>query len=118
MISEMEVHARSKLLSLIQIEVENKDIDFRKLKLERLLIPGQLVSLLRMLTNLVHISHRGQAPFERDPKYLHMIMSLTHDSVSQATMKEWAIMFIRNVTEWSERLRNEISKIKIEMKVE
>lgn len=70
------------------------------------MIPGQLVSLLRMLTNLVHISHRGQAPFERDPKYLHMIMSLTHDSVSQATMKEWAIMFIRNVTEWSQHLRD------------
>lgn len=47
-----------------------------------------------------------------------MVMSLTHDSVSQATMKEWAIMFIRNVSEWSEKLREEIGKIKLEMKVE
>lgn len=78
-----------------------------------MLAPGQLVQLLRLLTNLVHINHRSQVPFEKDPKYLHMIMSLTHDSVSQATMKEWAIMFIRNVTEWSQQIREEISKIKI-----
>lgn len=80
--------------------------------------PGQMVFLLRLLTNLVHINHRAQVPFEKEPKYLHMIMSLTHDSISQATMKEWAIMFIRNVTEWSEKLREEISKIQLEMKVE
>lgn len=46
-----------------------------------------------------------------------MILSLTHDSVSQITMKEWAIMFIRNVSEWSPILRNEIAGIKVEMKV-
>jgi len=47
-----------------------------------------------------------------------MILSLTHDSVSQATMKEWAIMFIRNVSEWSEILREELGKVKIEMRVQ
>jgi hypothetical protein len=46
-----------------------------------------------------------------------MILSLTHDSVSQATMKEWAIMFIRNVSEWSPILREEIGKINMQMKV-
>lgn len=63
------------------------------------------MGLLRLLTNLVHINHRAQIPFENDAKYLHMVLSLTHDSVSQATMKEWAIMFIRNVSEWSDKLR-------------
>jgi hypothetical protein len=82
-----------------------------------MLANGQLVSILRLLTNLVHINHRAQIPFEVEPKYLHMILSLTHDSVSQATMKEWAIMFIRNVSEWSEKLREEISAVKVEMKV-
>jgi hypothetical protein len=63
--------------------------------------PGQLVLLLRLFTNLVHINHRAQIPFEKEPKYLHMILSMTHNSISQSTMKEWAIMFIRNVSEWS-----------------
>lgn len=66
---------------------------------------GQLVGILRLLVNLVHINHRAQIPFEADPRYLHIILSLTHDSVSQITMKEWAIMFIRNVCEWSQKLR-------------
>jgi hypothetical protein len=83
------------------------------LHLERILANGQLVSLMRLLANIVHINHRAQKPFENDPKYLHMVLSLTHDSVSQATMKEWAIMFIRNVSEWSEKLRQEISSIKV-----
>ena len=47
-----------------------------------------------------------------------MILSLTHDSASQATMKEWAIIFIRNVSEWSAKLREEIGGVKMEMKVE
>lgn len=71
------------------------------------------MSVLRLLTNLVHINQRSQVPFEEEPKYLHMVLSLTHDSVSQATMKEWAIMFIRNVSEWSHKLREEISAVKV-----
>ena len=47
-----------------------------------------------------------------------MIMGLTHESASQATMSEWAIMFIRNVSEMSEKLKEEIGKIKMEVKVE
>ena len=47
-----------------------------------------------------------------------MILGLTHDTVSQATMNEWAIMFIKNVTQMSEKLREEIAKIKMEVKVE
>ena len=46
-----------------------------------------------------------------------MVMSLTHET-GQVTLKEWAIMFIRNVSECSERIREEISKVKVEMKVE
>ena len=96
---------------------ELAQIELKGLVLEQVLAPGQLVSLCRLLSNLVHISQRAQAAFEKDAKYLHMVLSLTHDSVSQATMKEWAIMFIRNVSEWSPILRQEIAKVSLQMKV-
>lgn len=67
--------------------------------------PGQLVLILRLISNLVHINRRAQIPFEKDFKYIHMIMGLTHDSASQITIKEWAVLIIKNVTEWSEILR-------------
>jgi hypothetical protein len=85
---EMEREAKRKLLAFADIdETAIGATEVKVLKLDRLLANGQLVSLLRLLSNLVHINHRAQIPFENDPKYLHMILSLTHDSVSQATMK-------------------------------
>lgn len=85
---EMEKEAKRKLLKIANIDENTIEAtEIKALKLDRLLSNGQLVSILRLLTNLVHINHRAQIPFEKDPKYLHMILSLTHDSVSQATMK-------------------------------
>jgi len=76
-----------------------------------------LVLVLRLLNNLVHINNRAQAIFEKDPKYLHMIMSLSHDTATQATMREWSILFIKNVSD-NEKLRDEIGKVQMTMKVE
>ena len=116
-VSEMGKEALKKLFKLYSISQEGI-VRVKGLELEKILAPGQLVLLLRLFTNMVHINHKAQIPFEKDSKYIHMIMSLTHDSATQATMKEWAIMFIRNVSEWSEILRDEMGKIKMEIKVE
>ena len=99
--------AKKKLFYFVSLDkYADLDINIKKLSLETVLGPGQLVLLLRMITNLVHINHRAQIPFEEDNKNLHMIMGRTHESATQATMSEWAIMFIRNVTEMSEKLKS------------
>jgi len=46
-----------------------------------------------------------------------MIMSLSHDTATQATMREWSILFIKNVSD-NDKLRDEIGKVQMTMKVE
>jgi hypothetical protein len=62
---------------------------------------GQLTSIVRILSNLVHINEEAQKYFEDNLEYFRMIMSLTHESEAQMTMKNWAIVFLRNVSERS-----------------
>lgn len=60
----MELEAKNKLFKAVALEpIQN--IDIREMKLEKVLAPGQLVFLLRLFTNLVHINHRAQVPFEK-----------------------------------------------------
>ena len=79
---------------------------------------GQLVSIIRMLSNLVHINEVAQKYFEENIKYFRIIMSLTHEFESQLTMKNWAIVFLRNVSERSTVLRSELEKLQIDVKVD
>lgn len=65
MITEMELEAKNKLFKAVALEPPLKNIDIREMKLEKVLAPGQLVFLLRLFTNLVHINHRAQVPFEK-----------------------------------------------------
>ena len=102
MMVDMEVEVKAKLLAATSLQdYPVEEIEVKDLCLDKILAEGQLVLLLRLLTNLVHINHAAQVPFEKETKYMHIILSLTHDSASQITMKEWAIMFIRNVAEGS-----------------
>ncbi len=64
------------------------------------------------MTNLIHINNEALKYFENNLKYVHMIMSLTHDSEMNLTMKNWAVLFIKNSCD-SQILRDEIAKIKI-----
>ena len=66
---------------------------------------GQLVSIIRVLCNLVHINGEAQKYFEENMEYFRMVMCLTHENESQMTMKQWAIVFLRNVAERSNILR-------------
>lgn len=62
----MEKEAKKKLLHSVELEIPKEkieNIDIKLLVLEKVLAPGQLVSVLRLLTNLVHINHRSQIPF-------------------------------------------------------
>ena len=68
------------------------------------------------MTNLIHINNEALGYFENNVKYVHMIMSLTHDSEMNLTMKNWAVLFIKNCCD-SQALRDVIGKIKIQMKV-
>ena len=97
----------SKLLETEKIEVTNY---------ERLIYDGQLVNIIRLLANLVHISEEGQNYFEENLQYFRIILSLTHESESQLTMKNWAIVFIRNVSEKSAIMREEMEKLQINVK--
>ena len=59
------MEAKRKLFSLLNLDL-NLDLsalDLKSLQLERILAHGQMVSILRLLTNLVHINHRAQVPF-------------------------------------------------------
>lgn len=71
-----------------------------------------------MLSNLVHINEVAQKYFEENIKYFRIIMSLTHEFESQLTMKNWAIVFLRNVAERSAIMRAELEKLQIDVKVD
>lgn len=58
-------------------------------------------SILRLLSNLIHINPTNQKFFEVNFKYLYYCMCLTHIDPEQQTMREWALIFIRNVCEVS-----------------
>lgn len=45
-------------------------------------------------------------------------MSLTHLDPSQQSMREWSLLFIRNVCEVSESLRQRIQDLKVEVKMQ
>lgn len=79
---------------------------------------GQLVSIIRVFANLVHINTAAQEWFEKDLRYFRIVMSLTHEDERQLTMKQWAIVFLRNVAERSLLLREELEKLKIDVKVD
>lgn len=67
---------------------------------------------------MVHINEVAQKYFEENIKYFRIIMSLTHEFESQLTMKNWAIVFLRNVAERSAIMRAELEKLQIDVKVD
>lgn len=72
--------------------------------------------MLRLLSNLIHINPHNQKFFEQHFKYLYACMSLTQIDPDQQTMREWALIFIRNVCEVSEELRARIESLKVSIK--
>ena len=106
----MNINYQENLCKLLEInKIEAKDYT-------KLIYEGQLANIIRLLSNLVHISEEGQKYFEEDLRYFRLILSLTHESESQLTMKNWAIVFIRNVSERSAVMREEIEKLQINVK--
>lgn len=97
-----QINFHENIKKLLKIDPE---YPLNELFLPHILKNGQLVGTIRLLSNLVHINERAQSHFEENLQYFRIILSLTHESEEQITMKNWAVIFIKNVSERSEIMR-------------
>ena len=75
---------------------------------------GFLGSLICLLSNLSFIKNQKLENYwtsEIGWKHIGLILAHTKMDIDNPTLREWCIFFIRNITSWSDNIRNKLSEL-------